>query len=136
MGAHAMNIFYEILLDPQDDFFVSLEGRFVIEIDGSKQFDDSFILLTELAVFFRKWLDGDPRQTEFSFDSMDEEETGLLTIEPTDNGTFKLSGAWSEFDAVVAKDEVISAITDYLIRLRDECRERYGTEWDWTALPV
>lgn len=106
----------------QKQYFTAyLEGFLKFFLGGKLFFDSDGLLLIELGVSLRKWLDKleGGQLTDFYFETMDSDETPILSFKYNEKDGFYFKSVWQEFEAVeaVQKDMLIKVIDDFLNKL-------------------
>ncbi len=75
-----------------------IDGLFTITWNGEQVFHENGILLAELALCLKRWLeyDEDLSSRPFAYQSMDFEEMPILSFKPKPDGSCVLDTVWDE----------------------------------------
>jgi hypothetical protein len=106
-----------------------IEGRLLVTSDsGDILLDAEGILLVELAIFCRKWLNEDIKK-DFYYSSMDFEEEPILAFKVKPDNSCSFLSVWQ---SSVADDtslsEVKSSMNDYIEDLKSNLKNNFQIE--------
>ncbi|WP_024772819.1 DUF7878 domain-containing protein [Aquimarina macrocephali] len=127
-----MKIEFEITSIPEENkkqYFVAyLEGTLRIFLKGKLFFDSTDLLIAELGVLLRRWVERIriDQFTDFHYETMDSDESPILLFKYNGKEGFLIESVWQEFDEEKAmdKDELLEAVEDFLNRLDIELNQK------------
>ncbi|MCU4529602.1 hypothetical protein POD11_05365 [Acinetobacter sp. P1(2023)] len=116
-----MEISYTITHGPQSsiiDPMVSseIEGTLIIKVKNKIIFNEEDLLLLELAIYIKQWLDRDEKPN-FSYSSMEFEEKNILTFEKEKDDLWRINSVWFNKDQnniYITHLELIDACTNFI----------------------
>lgn len=109
--------------------YTNIDGEVKITL-GGRTFFDATLCVVELAGAIQRWLDTEPpRPAEFRFESSDEEEPNILSLQMSDDGV-RINSAWRKFnpDQMLPTQAVSTALRDYVRQVTDRCRDDLGVD--------
>ncbi|RJE69056.1 hypothetical protein AMS70_20690 [Acinetobacter sp. JS678] len=122
-----MEISYVITHGPQSsiiDPMVSseIEGTLIIKVKNKIIFNEEDLLLLELAIYIKQWLDRDEKPN-FSYSSMEFEEKNILTFEKEKDDLWRINSVWFNKDQnniYITLLELIDACTNFIDNLKKD----------------
>jgi hypothetical protein len=122
-----MEICYTITHGPQSsiiDPIVSseIEGTLIIKVKNKIIFNEEDLLLLELAIYIKQWLDRDEKPN-FSYSSMEFEEKNILTFEKEKDDLWRINSVWLNKDQnniYITHLELIDACTNFIDNLKKD----------------
>lgn len=127
-----MKIEFQITSIPNEDqkqyFIAYLEGILKIFLTGKLFFNSSDILIAELGVSLKKWIDNlkSGNLVGFHYETMDSDENPILSFKHSGKGGFIVESPWQEFEAAEFIDQkvLLEGVEDFLERLNVELNEK------------
>ena len=122
-----MKISYIITHGPQSsiiDPIVSseIEGTLRIEVENDIIFNEEDILLLEFAIYLKKWLESD-KNSNFIYESMEFEESPILSFEKKKNDLWEINSVWFGQDRsgiYISHLELINACINFISEFSNE----------------
>jgi|SRR6056297_46113 len=127
-----MKIKFQINSVPNEDqkqyLIAYLEGVFKIFLMEKLFFHSSEILLAELGVSLKKWINNIKSGNfgDFHYETMESDENPIISFEYNGKGGFIVKSPWSEFEATepIGQNELIIEVEAFLERLNLKLNEK------------
>lgn len=127
-----MKIEFQITSIPNEDqkqyFIAYLEGILKIFWTGKLFFNSSDILIAELGLSLKQWIDKlkSGNLVDFNYETMDSDENPILSFKQIGKGEFIIESSWQEFEATksIYQKDLLREVEDFLERLNVELNEK------------
>ena len=119
------------------EILLRVVADFTIVIDGHKFYEESEFCVVEFAMQIREWVESlGKRETDFSYDSLESDERGLVRLERTDRGwTLIARDQLRMTDRLLSTEEVVHAVNAFTNSLRRETLDRFQIDISRFLLP-
>lgn len=111
---------------------VDVGGILEILINTNSFFKEEDLLLLELAISLRKWLEDVNKNNirDFYYESMDYEEQPILEFVQITNEHWNVGSVWQEFENkdYLDLDELFNAAKTYIEKLADELKSKFNLD--------
>ena len=130
-----MRINFQITSTPIEDqkqyFIAYLEGVLKIFLKGELFFNSSDILVAELGLNLKNWIDtiNSGSLLDFHYETMDSDENPILSFKYKGKEGFIIESPWQEFEAsdiIVKKENLIQEVKAFLKKLDKELDEQFN----------